>query len=1164
MLHTFVPTDRAHALVAGSGLPARAEGLALFADIAGFTPLCESLAAAHGTQRGSEVLATTIEGVFGAIGEAVHAHGGSVVAFAGDALTCWFAGDAADHAVAAALEMQLVMSTSGAVTVPGGGVIELGLKVGVAAGTCTRVLAGDPGVQQFDVASGEAIDRCAAAEKVAVRGEVVVDARVMAALGGRLRIVEHRDGHAVVAALDVVPDAVPWPRLDERDFPADELSRWVQATVFERLTASDEPLLAEFRPVAPVFLGVNGIDHDRPEDVAELDRVVRHTQTTVTLHGGVLLSVLAGDKGTYLVMVFGAPVNHGDERRRAVAAAQELRAAFGDRVRIGVHAGRVFAGLFRGTVFSTYSFLGDVANTAARLMGAARPGQVLIGAPAARELDRRFQLDPLEPLQLKGLDAPVAVSELLPTAATSQALSEPRYVLPLVGRERERRTIKDALDRARTGRGEILSIVADPGMGKSRLLTAAIGHAVRRGFAVLAGECQPHGTASPYLPWQPILHELLGLPFGAPDEVRAEALQAALATGAPQAVPLAPLLGEALDLDLPDTAVTREMPTSVRRQVRHDVLAGVLQARAAAGPLCIVIEDLHWIDSSSRALLQDLAPVLAGLPVLVLAALRPLELDDRVELPDGEVVELDELPSNAAERMAVQLLEHLGEGPADPDDVRAVLERAGGNPFFIEELAREVSMGSTTELPTSIEELIVHRIDQLTERRQRTLRMASIIGRRFATDVLRGAFADTLEPGELPADLDRLQESGLVLVDTPEPDEAYLFRHALVRDVAYETLSYGLRERMHEQVAAFFEASAENPGVELLAFHYARTANTAKEGHYRRLAAERAIRAGAFADAREHLDRALEILAAQDQTPTTLAEELELQLLRGTALVAFKGYGDDEAAAAYRRAHELAATQTAAPELFPVLFGLVAYSTARGDFVTARAAADQLLSSADASGDSGLRIEAEFCLGILDVYTGHFEDAIERLGDGIARYDPARHHELAFSYVFDPGVACLRSIGIPLTLVGRHDEARRAADDAIALSERLEHPFSHASAFVFSAIVAALQGDRERAAADASSAVDLADRAGYPFWSLSGRILLGWARKDCLDEARTAVARYRETGSRVFVPLWLTLLGDAERRAGNLDDARRLLDEAATAAAETGEVCWDAVREELR
>lgn len=1170
MLSTFVPTDRAHALAQGVDLPGRDSGVALFADIAGFTPLAESLRAAHGTQRGAEVLATAIDRLFQSIARAVHDHRGSVVAFGGDALTCWFSGDAAERAVAAALAMQEVVASSAAVEVTSGNMVSMALKVGVAMGQCTRVIVGDPEIQRFDVVSGEAIDQCAAAEKVGTSGEVVLDAPTAAALEGRLTVADRRGEHVVVTSLSDAPDPAPWPALDEATLHDERLATWVQATVRERLAASDEPLLAEFRPVAPVFVAVEGLDHDRPEDVAELDRMVRRTQVIVDQHGGVMFGVLAGDKGTSLVLAFGAPVAHGDDRRRAVAAAQDLRAEFGARVRVGVHAGRVFAGLFRGDVFSIYSFIGDVPNTAARLMGAARPGQVLVGAPAARELDRRFQLDPLPPLELKGMDAPVAASELLPAEATSQALSEPRYELPLVGREVERQLIRDALERASESRGEICSIVADPGMGKSRLLTAAIGHAVRRGFTVVAGECQPHGVASPYLPWQSILHAVMGLPVGAPADVRIEALHAVMRAAAPQALPLAPLLGTALSLDIPDTDVTREMPAPVQRRVRHEVISGILADRAAAGPLCIVLEDLHWADSSSRDLLADLAPVIASLPILVLTALRPLDLGDNAAIPDGPVIELGELDEAAAERLATQLLAHLGNGTVDDGTVAVVLERAGGNPFFIEELARAVVSGEATDLPTSLEGLILHRIDQLPERRQRTVRMASIIGRRFATVVLRGAYAETLEQDSLSDDLVGLEEHGLVITDTPPPDEAFLFRHALVRDVAYETLSYGLRERMHEQVATFLEASAQAP-VELLVFHYSRTANAVKEGEYRRLAAERAIQAGAFTDARDHLDRAMEILATREESTETLAEELALQLLRGTALQMLHGQGSSIAKVAYDRARELTRVLPPGPDTGRAVFGLWAYYLFQGQMAPAAELADEAVALTQHAPDPTLQVMAQLTVSQTHFWTGDFAKHLAATEAVYAGYDPAMHGAYVTQYTQNPRFTAASGNITALWQLGRADDALAELERGRAEATALEHPFSLALIEINRAVLAYLRGlDAAAVEATGNQLLEIAVPIGNPVYIAWAHTALGYAavltgaHDEGIARMQEQLALTTQLEAHMFDPVTAAMLADALRRAGRHDEGLDLLDRMMPVFAEGGRVTWTCEHTKLR
>ncbi len=355
-----------------------------------------------------------------------------------------------------------------------------------------------------------------------------------------------------------------------------------------------------------------------------------------------------------------------------------------------MHAGRVYAGLYAGRWRSAYTVLGDTVNLGARLMTRAGRGQILMSSAVGAALDRRFSIRALPPIDVKGRRAPVAVCELLGPATAGRSLTEPRYALPMVNRERELRSIDEALTSARAGRGCVLSLTADPGLGKSRLIDAAIGRATREGFVSFAGACQPYGGRIAYLPWQPIWNGLFGLAAEAPDAVRREALASALATFAPDAVPLAPLLATALDLGMEDNDATRGMPAPVRKQLLERILTGVLRGRAAGGPVCIALEDLHWADSLSRDLLAAIAGAVDDLPILILLAYRPPEAENPMSFPAQREVELAELGEEEASRMAVMLLAHMLGREPQPATVSAIVERANGNPFYIEELVREV------------------------------------------------------------------------------------------------------------------------------------------------------------------------------------------------------------------------------------------------------------------------------------------------------------------------------------------------------------------------------------------------------------------------------------------------------------------------------------------
>ncbi len=307
-------------------------------------------------------------------------------------------------------------------------------------------------------------------------------------------------------------------------------------------------------------------------------------------------------------------------------------------------------------------------------------------------------------------------------------------------------------------------------MGKSRLVSTTIRRARDRGIATFVGECQPHGGRLAYLPWHGIWSALLGLPADAPPDAQREALLGGLGAVAPNLVPLAPLLGTVLDLPMDDNDATRSMPAVVRKQVLEQVLTGLLRGRASGGPVCIALEDLHWIDGLSRDLLATLAAAIADVPVLFVLSYRLPDAGAADRAPARAAsTSSGELAPDEATDLATMLLTHVTEDIPDAATVEAVTERANGNPFFIEELVREIAArgGSTSDLPTSLENLILERIDRLTPGQKLTARVASVIGRRFSTAWLTDAFGETLDPARLGDDLAGLRASGLIVEDTP-------------------------------------------------------------------------------------------------------------------------------------------------------------------------------------------------------------------------------------------------------------------------------------------------------------------------------------------------------------------------------------------------------------
>ncbi len=324
LLAAYIPADRREALGRKAALPDRTRGAALFADISGFTPLTEALSRTFGPRRGAEELTGHLNGVYDAIIAEVDRFGGSVIAFAGDAITCWFEGDNGLIASASALAMQAAMLPFAEVRLPGSGTVGLAVKAAVSSGPARRFMVGRPEIQVIDVVAGGTLAHMAAAGHAARRGEVMLDSRTVVPLEDSLKIVDWRadevtrDRFAVVAALNTPVPTHPWP--DAVDLKESVVRPWLIPAVYERLRNGRGEFLTELRPAAALFLKFEGIDYDR-DDVAgqKLDAYVGWVQGVLARYEGFLIDVSIGDKGSYLYLAFGAPIAHENDAWRHAA-----------------------------------------------------------------------------------------------------------------------------------------------------------------------------------------------------------------------------------------------------------------------------------------------------------------------------------------------------------------------------------------------------------------------------------------------------------------------------------------------------------------------------------------------------------------------------------------------------------------------------------------------------------------------------------------------------------------------------------------------------------------------------------------------------------------------------------------------------------------------------
>ncbi len=715
-LTTFLPIDRCHAEVARLPLPDSACGAALFADISGFTPLTEALLRALGPRRGAEELTHQLNIVYEALINEVHRFHGSVIGFSGDAITCWLDGDDGTRAVACALAMQHAMQQFTDITLAGSEHFSLAMKAAVASGSVRRFVVGDAQIQRIDVLAGATLDRMAAAERHALRGEVVVAPDTAAHLGARLRVAEWRtdttgepgepggEAFAVVAALDGAVASEPWPPAPAAD--AQQMRPWILPPVFSRLQAGQAQYLAEIRPAVALFLSFDGIEYDHdPQAGARLDRYIQWVQNILARYEGFLLQLTMGDKGSYLYASFGAPLAHDDDPARAIAAALDLLAlppdlAYIRNSKAGISRGLMHSGAYGSPRRHTYGVLGDEVNLAARLMSKATPGQILVSGRIAYNTDHIYHLEPIGLMTVKGKREPVPVSLVRGRSQPGQHHATQPYTSALVGREAELARFDTLLDAVQQGSGAIVRLEGVAGIGKSHMVAAFDERARRRGVRVVQGACQSISQNIAYTPWRQVFWVLLGLAERAEraasgNEVETETtrmfvaeIEARICAMNPDWLLRLPLLGDLLGLPIADNATTAGFDPQFRQEALVSLLIDMLHTVSRGQPLLLLLEDVHWMDEASLTLTLALGRVVGPMPLLLtlvqrppLQAAAPL-LPELAGLPWHHHIVLAELALAGVAQLVASRL----HAPASPLALALIQAEAQGNPFFVEEL----------------------------------------------------------------------------------------------------------------------------------------------------------------------------------------------------------------------------------------------------------------------------------------------------------------------------------------------------------------------------------------------------------------------------------------------------------------------------------------------
>jgi TOMM system kinase/cyclase fusion protein len=897
--------------------------------------------------------------------------------------------------------------------------------------------------------------------------------------------------------------------------------------------------------------------------------------------GGYVASTL----GNRILAFYGYPKAQADDARRAVGTAltalrklaaegRTLEQRRGARleVQIGAHTGLVLVRGRAGTPDPSDIF-GDTPVLAARIAEITSPNSFSVSAATQRMVRLGFSFGRGKTRRVDELAQPLELVEIVGPAenAETPSLSAPSVTsasqrTPLVGRAEELALLCRAWKLAHEGTGQTVLVTGEAGIGKTRL-ARELGLVIQSEDHIwLECRCMADAQNSVLRPFVDLLERRLGYHMELTAEDKARRLDDMLmhygvdsAAGMPL---LAPLLGVPLE--------RRYAPVDVlphrRRELTLRALSSLLVEMASEKPLLFVVEDLHWADPTSLALLGMLLDAVPTISMCVLLTARPTFTMPWRHLSVTHI-QLGRLGSISAAAM----IERLTGEHRLPSSVREqILRRTDGVPLFIEELTRAVlesgvvqpigepgttpSGGTEVEIPVTLRDSLMARLDNLTPMAKVTAQLAAVLGREFALDQIQAVAP--LDEADLQVALDALVESELVHRRRRINGDVYTFKHALVQETAYDSLPKRTRKQYHARIAEVLEhtfGDLVRQRPEVLMNHYAEAGALPRAVEYACQAGRAALQRSANQEAIAYAERGLGWLNALRDHPRRTELELGLNTVLIPAMMANYGFSSPEFRVLMRRAQEIDRGEGDPEHALHTLWGLFASHYARAEHEQAGEVAEHYLEAAEKIDDVGHQVSALTLLGINRYYRARFAEARPHLERAIQLYEPRAHADHTLKFNYDTLSLAEAYLGLVLWVLGDPVQARVHTARAIARADALDHPLSRILALFLAAKVDQLEGEREAVRASARRILDIAVEKDLPRWSTVGTLFMSWV-DDKLEAGEEALARFDDTGHKLRRTYWAVVLAEIEMSRGDVDAALDRLDDCLYLAEETQEL----------
>jgi class 3 adenylate cyclase/tetratricopeptide (TPR) repeat protein len=898
-----------------------------------------------------------------------------------------------------------------------------------------------------------------------------------------------------------------------------------------------------------------------PEDMRELLAIYHHTCAEVVRRFDGCLAALLGDG---VVVYFGYPMAHEDDAVRAVRCGLEIQAAIQERargavqpfeVRVGVHRGRVVVGALGGGSGIQTMAIGETPNLAARLQAEAKPGEVVVSDTLWRLVQWTFRSESLGVRSLKGIQRPVEIHRILEYLPVASPKAVASY---FVGRSQELGSIRARWQRVLEGHSQVVLLSGEPGIGKTRLIQRMVTEFDVDSITVMEAHCTPFTTDTPFHPLAALMRSRLALE-GLNSSRQLEQLARRLGElGLPRQEAL-PLLAMFLSIEVDPDQWPRlaDMSPVRRRQRTIDLLCEALLGIAAAAPVLLIIEDLHWADPSTIDLLHQQIALQQNTRVLMLLSARPEFRPPWAAAENVSEIMLDALDGTEAESF-IRIV--AADKPMPPEVVRQIRLRSAGNPLFLEEITRSVMEStslverdktwelvgplSTDVVPASMEAALMARIDHLGAARP-LLQLGATLGREFSIDLLLAVAS--MEEATVERHLNRMVDEGFLHLIGGTPP-VYTFKHALVQDAAYESLLRSTRQEHHARIA---EVMAEQfPELarsrsELLAHHLSGAGRYAEAATHWQAAGEAAAERSAVNEAVEHLRRGLADLEQLPQAAERWHSELSLHTALAPVQMAVHGWASAFVERTCLRAIELAGHLGADQRRFAPLWGLWSNQFVAGRLREAMQSANQVLELAADSGVRMYAVTARHATSYTRYYRGEYEQALKEAEIGLDLNSFEQDREIANLFQLSSAVATMTAKGCSLWMLGHQKEGIAVMDQMLKWARDLNHPPSIAAALAFIMHFCFYDRDWHRVLAFAEELLDLSSAEGYALWRADAGMFRAKAILELridgadLSDVLEWYALFQQTGSDVICSTTTCINTEELHRVGRSEEALR-------------------------